>query len=109
MEKYFNVKLTNIETPFPTIFNVEHKNVIQGTIDAIKKQKNTNIERVIEQNSNDTITLEYVHLNPSCGNGTYAYEDAEITPITLGTALIKDIFKISKPHDLKIFKVNSHE
>lgn len=58
-----------------------------------------------EQSSlNDCVTLQHVHINPSCGKGTSVYYEADITPVKLGTQLIKDILNVSKPENLKIFK-----
>ena len=74
IEKYFNVDLTG-------------DNIIGGG-----------------QFGGDCVTLQHVHLNPSCGKGTAIYHDADITPIKLGTQLIKDVLNVSKPEILKIFK-----
>ena len=52
----------------------------------------------------DCVTIQHVHLSPSCGKGTSVYYDADITPIKLGTQLIKDVLNVSKPDNLKIFK-----
>lgn len=52
----------------------------------------------------ECVTLEHVHLNPSCGLGTSVYCEADITPVRLGTEMIKDILNVSKPENLKIFK-----
>lgn len=52
----------------------------------------------------DYITLDYIHLNPSCGNGTAVIEEADVTPIKLGTQMIQSVLKITNPYDLKIFK-----
>ena len=54
--------------------------------------------------STDCVTIQHVHLSPSCGRGTALYHDADITPIKLGTHLIKDVLNVSKPENLKIFK-----
>ena len=51
-------------------------------------------------------TLEYIHINPSCGSGTICVDEPEITPITLGTELIKNVLKIANPKNLKIFKAS---
>lgn len=52
----------------------------------------------------DCVTLQHVHINPSCGKGTFVCDEADITPVKLGTQLIKDILNVSKPENLKIFK-----
>ncbi len=56
--------------------------------------------------SYDCIELEHIHINPSCGKGTSVYEDADITPIKLGTQMIQSVLKISDPKNLKIFKAS---
>lgn len=52
----------------------------------------------------ECLTLQHVHLNPSCGRGTSVYYDADITPVKLGTQMIKNILNVSRPENLKIFK-----
>ena len=54
----------------------------------------------------DCITLQRVHINPSCGHGTTVYDDADITPVKLGIYLIKDILNVANPENLKIFKAS---
>lgn len=51
----------------------------------------------------DCISVEHIHINPSCGRGTSVYYDADITPVKLGTRLIMDILKVTAPENLKIF------
>lgn len=58
------------------------------------------------QPTNDQIILEYIHLNPSCGKGTILLDKVEVTPISLGKALIQNVFKIKNPKCLKIFKAS---
>lgn len=52
----------------------------------------------------ETITVDHIHINPSCGCGTAVLDDAEITPIKLGTQLLQSVMKISHPQNLKTFK-----
>lgn len=54
--------------------------------------------------SGDCVTIQHVHINPSCGRGTSLYYDADVTPVKLGTQMIKDILNVSKPENLKIFR-----
>lgn len=78
-------------------------------IESIEQYFNVNLFTNLQQNSissENTITLEYIHINPSCGKGTICLDEAEVTPITLGTELIKNILKISNPKNLKIFKAS---
>lgn len=51
----------------------------------------------------DCITVERIHINPSCGQGTIVIDEAEVTPITLGKKLIQNIFKINNIKNLKVF------
>lgn len=53
---------------------------------------------------NDCIEIDHIHINPSCGKGTVVLDEAEITPIKLGTQMIQSVLKISHPHNLKTFK-----
>lgn len=50
--------------------------------------------------------FEYININPSCGAGTYILDDVDITPIRIGKELVKDIWGITNPKNLKIFKAN---
>lgn len=54
----------------------------------------------------DCVELEHIHISPSCGNGTIVLDDAEITPVKLGKAIISNILKISKPEFLKTFRAS---
>ena len=51
----------------------------------------------------DCITLERVHITPSCGIGTVVLDEAEVTPITLGKKLIQNIFRVGNHSNLKVF------
>lgn len=53
--------------------------------------------------SKDSITIDHIHLSPSCGNGNTNVDLPEITPITLGRRMIEDVLRISKPENLKTF------
>lgn len=55
-------------------------------------------------NKDDCIEIDHIHINPSCGKGTVVLDEAEITPIKLGTQMIQSVLKISHPHNLKTFK-----
>lgn len=54
----------------------------------------------------DTIIIDYIHINPSCGHGTVVLDDADVTPIKLGTQMIENVLKISDPKKLKIFRAS---
>ena len=53
----------------------------------------------------DCITIDHVHINPSCGSGTIVLAEADVTPVKIGREIIKNIWN-SKPEDLKIFKAS---
>lgn len=59
--------------------------------------------KLSDVNDNEVITLEKIHIKPSCGSGTTLYEEASVTPIKLGRALIKEVLKVSDETNLKIF------
>ncbi len=108
IEKYFNVKLTNVgislmpqkgltpDLSTPASF----KNI--GVYKEIEKIHNDMIFSEYEKLYNSIITLDYIHLSHSCENDINY--DIESTPIILGTALIKKLFKVSQPQNLKIFR-----
>lgn len=56
--------------------------------------------------NDDCVELEHIHIKPSCGKGTIVLDDAEITPVKLGKAIISNILKISKPEFLKTFRAS---
>lgn len=49
------------------------------------------------------IELDYIHIQPSCGKGTYIIDEADITPVKLGKELIQDVWGVD-PANLKLFK-----
>ena len=56
--------------------------------------------------SSDSITLDYIHIAPSCGRGTVVLDEADVTPVRIGKEVIKDIWKVSTPEVLKLFKAS---
>lgn len=57
-----------------------------------------------DNNSDENcITLERIHINPSCGKGTIVIDEAETTPITLGKKLIQNVLKVNDVKNLKVF------
>ena len=56
--------------------------------------------------SSDSITLDYIHITPSCGRGTVVMDEADVTPVRIGKEVIKDIWKVSTPEVLKLFKAS---
>ena len=53
----------------------------------------------------DCITIDHIHINPSCGSGTIVLAEADVTPVKIGREIIKNIWN-SKPENLKIFKAS---
>lgn len=102
-----DVKLAEIARALNTSaqnFNKKFKNEnTQVTFDDIQKAENYFKIQLVD--SSDCITIEHIHINPSCGSGTVVLADAEVTPIKIGREIIKNIWN-SKPEDLKIFKAS---
>lgn len=57
-------------------------------------------------NTEDCITVEHIHINPSCGRGTVVLEDAIATPVKIGREIIKDLWHVQNPNVLKLFKAS---
>lgn len=57
-------------------------------------------------NTEDCITVEHIHINPSCGKGTVVLEDATATPVKIGREIIKDLWHVQNPNVLKLFKAS---
>lgn len=77
-------------------------------IEKIEKYFNINLFTNLQQKELPTeqVEIEYIHVSPSCGNGTFLLENPEITPISLGMPLIQKVFKVKNPNYLKIFKAS---
>lgn len=58
------------------------------------------------QTNDNCVDIDYVHIAPSCGRGTVVLDDADITPVRIGKEVIKDIWKVSTPEVLKLFKAS---
>ena len=54
---------------------------------------------------NNSVEIEYININPSCGHGTIVLDDADIIPVRIGKELIQDVWK-ANPKDLKLFKAS---
>ena len=70
-----------------------------------KIQKRYGIDLIATTCSN-SITIDYIHINPSCGRGTVVMDEADVTPVRIGKEVIKDIWKVSTPEVLKLFKAS---
>lgn len=84
--------------------SVRLKNGTEYTEDEVIKICNA-FEKDISYGASDCITVDYIHINPSCGNGTIVLAEADVTPVKIGREIIKNIWN-SKPEDLKIFKAS---
>lgn len=58
------------------------------------------------QTNEGSIELDYIHIAPSCGRGTVVLDEADVTPVRIGKEVIKDIWKVSTPEVLKLFKAS---
>ena len=56
--------------------------------------------------TDENIEIDYIHIAPSCGRGTVVLDDADVTPVRIGKEVIKDIWKVSSPEVLKLFKAS---
>lgn len=102
-----DVKLAEIARALETSsqnFNKKYKNKnTEVTYSDIQKvEKNLKVKLI---DSSDCITVEHIHINPSCGTGTIVLAEADVTPVKIGREIIKNIWN-SKPEDLKIFKAS---
>ena len=51
----------------------------------------------------DCITIQHIHINPSCGSGTVVMDEPEITPVKLGKKLIESVLRVSDVNNLRTF------
>jgi phage repressor protein C with HTH and peptisase S24 domain len=58
------------------------------------------------QTDESSIEIDYIHIAPSCGRGTVVLDEADVTPVRIGKEVIKDIWKVSSPEVLKLFKAS---
>ena len=56
--------------------------------------------------TNDCVELEYISIKPSCGRGTVVRSDADVTPVKIGREIIRDLWKVPDPSDLKLFRAS---
>ena len=107
IDNYLNqdTKLAEIARALETSsqnFNKKYKNPnTEVTLADIKKiESYFNIELF---SASDCITIEHIHLKPSCGNGTVVMDEPDITPIKLGKKLIETILRVTDVNNLKTF------
>ena len=110
-----NLKHTNItQTEIAVALNysvqtinkraMRNSNYTADEIKSIEKYFNVDMSKTLKDN--DCISIDYIHLNPSCGKGTVVLQEPEVTPIKLGTQMIQSVLKITDPKCLKIFKAS---
>ena len=72
-------------------------------IDKIQEHYAINL---ISTSCSNSIELDYIHITPSCGRGTVVLDEADVTPVRIGKEVIRDIWKVSTPEVLKLFKAS---
>lgn len=83
---------------------IKSKELTESQMQKIEEFFNVDFTKV--NNSDDCISIDYIHINPSCGRGTVVMDEAEVTPIKLGTQMIQSVMKVSDVKKLKIFKAS---
>ena len=58
---------------------------------------------LLSEEKEELITIEHIHISPSCGTGTTVLALPEVTPIKLGRKMIETVLKVSDPNNLKVF------
>lgn len=88
------------------MLNVSRQYIVQMKNKPLPLKYTNIIDKKLQSiNQDDCITIEHIHINPSCGNGTIVLAEADVTPVKIGREIIKNIWN-SKPEDLKIFKAS---
>lgn len=94
-------QISNIESGKSKLTTEQKEILIKNFGDILQSQMND-----LTPDPKDCITVDYIHINPSCGKGTSVYHDADITPIKLGTQMLQSVLKVSHPQNLKVFKAS---
>jgi len=71
----------------------------------IPTKYNEKIKKLLQNQTADCVTIDHIHINPSCGSGTIVMAEADVTPVKIGREIIKNIWN-AKPENLKIFKAS---
>lgn len=85
---------------------VRNSNFSDEELKQIEKVFDVDLSKNSTPDPKDCITVDYIHINPSCGKGTSVYYDTDITPIKLGTQMLQSVLKVSHPQNLKVFKAS---
>jgi phage repressor protein C with HTH and peptisase S24 domain len=72
-------------------------------IDKLQEYYGVNL---ISTSCSNSVTIDYIHITPSCGRGTVVLDNADVTPVRIGKEVIKDLWKVSSPDVLKLFKAS---
>lgn len=91
--------------PVRTLYTRAQRNS-EFSLDELKKLEEHYGINLLEGINADCVEIEHIRINPSCGKGTIVLDEAEITPVKLGKAIISSILKVSKPEYLKTFKAS---
>lgn len=94
-------QISNIESGKSKLTAEQKEILIKNFGDILQSQMNDSTP-----DPKDCITVDYIHINPSCGKGTSVYYDTDITPIKLGTQMLQSVLKVSHPQNLKVFKAS---
>lgn len=94
-------QISNIESGKSKLTAEQKEILIKNFGDILQSQMNESTS-----DPKDCITVDYIHINPSCGKGTSVYYDTDITPIKLGTQMLQSVLKVSHPQNLKVFKAS---
>ena len=85
---------------------VRNSNFSDEELKQIERVFDVDLSKNSTPDPKDCITVDYIHINPSCGKGTSVYYDTDITPIKLGTQMLQSVLKVSHPQNLKVFKAS---
>ena len=85
---------------------VRNSNFSDEELKQIERVFDVDLSKKSTPDPKDCITVDYIHINPSCGKGTSVYYDTDITPIKLGTQMLQSVLKVSHPQNLKVFKAS---
>ncbi len=75
-------------------------------IQMIESYFNINLSKNDSTEKEECVTIERIHINPSCGSGAVVIDEAEVTPITLGKKMIQSILRVSNINNLKVFRAS---